>query len=341
MRRRSSAGGEATKARRRKTAPQKRSIAPNAVRSSSDATQETELARVIRERDEALARQIATSEILRVISQSPTDVQHVFDSIVLTAARLLRCDLVFVLLCDGATYTAVAVASPEGCDRRQKNAAPTALLRARPFTEKQIELATTFADQAVIAIENTRLFEAEQQRTRELTQSLEQQTATSEVLQVISSSPGDLEPVFEAMLEKAVRICDANFGSLYLGEDGKFRLVAAYNVPDFFEARRDVAYEPVAGGLLDEAMRTKRAVQIPDLAATEAYLQRHPRMVDAVELAGMRTGMAVPMLKDDEVIGIIVIHRREVLPFPEKQIELLANFAAQAVIAIEKYAATQ
>ena len=198
----------------------------------------------------------------------------------------------------------------------------------RPFTDKQTELVKNFAAQAVIAVENARLL-------NELRQSLEQQTATSEVLQVISSSPGALEPVFTTMLEKAVRICDARYGSLYLREDSKLRLVAAHDVPEFLEARRGVAFEPAPGGGLDEAMRNKRAVQIPDLAATKSYIERHPGVVEAVELGGIRTGMVVPMLKDDEVIGVIAIHRREVLPFTEKQVELLTNFAAQAVIAIE------
>ncbi len=198
----------------------------------------------------------------------------------------------------------------------------------RPFTDKQIALVTNFAAQAVIAIENARLL-------NELKQSLEQQTATSDVLQVISSSPGDLDPVFTTMLEKAVHICDAKYGTLYLPDDGRLRLVAAYDVPEFFAARRGVAFDPAPGGGLDEALTTKRPAQIPDLAATKSYIERHPGMVEAVELAGIRTGLAVPMLKDDDLIGIIAIHRREVLPFTDKQIELVKNFAAQAVIAVE------
>ena len=198
----------------------------------------------------------------------------------------------------------------------------------RPFTNKQIELVKNFAAQAVIAIENARLLS-------ELRQSLDQQTAMSNVLQVISSSPGDLEPVFTTMLEKAVRLCEAKYGTLYLPDDGRLRLVAAYDVPEFFAARRGVAFDPAPGGGLDEALKTKRAVQITDLAATKSYFDRHPSMVEAVELAGIRTGIAVPMLKDDNLIGIIGIHRREVLPFTDKQIELVKNFAAQAVIAIE------
>ena len=200
--------------------------------------------------------------------------------------------------------------------------------QSRAFTAKQIELVTNFAAQAVIAIENARLL-------NELRQSLEQQTATSEVLAVISSSPGELEPVFVAMLQKAVRICGAKFGSLYLHDDGRLRLVAGYDVPEFLESRRGAAFEPAPGGLLEKIMRTQRAAQIADLAATQSYIDRHPRMVEAVELGGIRTGMAVPMLKDNQLVGIVAIHRREVLPFTEKQIELVEDFAAQAVIAIE------
>ena len=185
-----------------------------------------------------------------------------------------------------------------------------------------------FAAQAVIAIENAQLL-------NELRQSLQRQTATSEVLQVISGSPGELEPVFATMLEKAVRICDAKFGCLYLHENGLLRLVAAHDVPEFFEARRGIAFEAVPGGPLEETMRSRRTIQIADLAATKAYIERHPLMVESVELAGARTAVAVPMLKEGELIGIVSIHRREVLPFTDKQIELLTNFAAQAVIAIE------
>ena len=167
-------------------------------------------------------------------------------------------------------------------------------------------------------------------------QSLEQQTATSEVLQVISSSPGDLQPVFESLLRNATQLCKAKFGTLYLREEGGVRLVAAYDMPaKFSEVQARAATEPAPGGPLEGALKTKRAVQIADLAATDAYRQRHPRTVDAVELGRIRTAVAVPMLKDDEPIGVISIHRPEVALFDEKQIALLTNFAAQAVIAIE------
>jgi GAF domain-containing protein len=199
----------------------------------------------------------------------------------------------------------------------------------KPFTQKQIELVTTFADQAVIAIENVRLL-------NELREALEQQTATSEVLSVISSSPGDLEAVFRTMLENATRICEAKFGTLDLHEGGGLRLAAAHDVPPVFtQVRGEGPFQPAPGGILDTAMKTKRTVHIHDLATTDAYAQRHPRMVDAVEVAGIRTAVGVPMLKDGELVGIIAIFRQEVRPFTEKQIELFTNFANQAVIAIE------
>ena len=200
----------------------------------------------------------------------------------------------------------------------------------RPFTERQIELATTFADQAVIAIENVRLFDEVQARTQELSEALEQQTATSEVLQAISSSPGELEPVFQAMLENAVRICEAKFGILLRYEEGVFRLAAMLNVPaalaDFLRQRGRFLPEP--GIPLDRVWRTKQLVHTIDDAAS-------PHPSPSARLAGARSHIVVPMLKDDELVGAFVIYRTEVRPFTDKQIELVQNFAAQAVIAIE------
>jgi GAF domain-containing protein len=206
----------------------------------------------------------------------------------------------------------------------------------RPFTEKQIELLTTFADQAVIAIENVRLFEAEQQRSRELTESLEQQTATSEVLRVISSSPGELEPVFEAMLANATRICEAKFGVLFVSEGDAFRTVALHGAPPAYaEARRREPFVRVnPGTAIGRAAATKQVVQIADIRSDPAYVS-DPRRSAVRELAGARTMLMVPMLKDNELVGLISIYRQEVRPFTDKQIELVQNFAAQAVIAIE------
>src|SRR6202011_1032589 len=171
---------------------------------------------------------------------------------------------------------------------------------------------------------------------KHLAEALEQQTATSEVLRVISSTPGELEPVFEAMLVNAVRLCEAKFGNLYLYEEGVLRIVASHNVPPAFAAaRRSGPFHPPPGGSLSEVIRTKQTVHRADSAATQAYAERHPVVVDAVELGGVRTSVAVPMLKDNELIGIIVIFRQEVRPFTDQQVALLANFAAQAVIAVE------
>ena len=206
----------------------------------------------------------------------------------------------------------------------------------RPFTEKQIALVETFADQAAIAIENARLFEAEQQRTRELSESLEQQTATSEVLQVISSSPGELEPVFQAMLENAVRICEAKFGTLYLRAGDAFRAAALHNAPlAFVEFWQRGPHRPGPNTVLSRVLRTKEVVHISDITADQAYAERDPLFIAAAELGGFRTVLAVPMLKETDVLGAIYIYRQEVRPFSNKQIALLASFASQAVIAIE------
>ena len=206
----------------------------------------------------------------------------------------------------------------------------------RPFTERQIKLVESFADQAVIAIENTRLFETEQQRTRELSESLEQQTATSEVLKVISSSPGDLKPVFDAMLANAARLCEAKFGALGLREGDAYRIVAIHNAPQAFaEFMQREPLRPSPNGTLGRAIVTKRVAQAADITIEQPYLQGDPLAVAAVELGGYRTVLAVPMLKESEIIGLIIFVRQEVRPFNDKQIALVQNFAAQAVIAIE------
>ena len=206
----------------------------------------------------------------------------------------------------------------------------------RPFTDKQIELAETFADQAVIAIENTRLFEAEQRRTRELSESLEQQTATAEVLQVISSSPGDLQSVFTTMLENAVRICGAKFGNLWLYEGEFFRIGATTHgaPPAYVEyLRREGPFraDPRVG--IGRLAQTKQTYQVADVKAQPTHNDK--LRVATIELAGARTVLGVPMLKDGKVVGSIVIYRPEVQPFTERQVALVENFAAQAVIAIE------
>jgi signal transduction histidine kinase len=201
----------------------------------------------------------------------------------------------------------------------------------RPFTDKQIALVQNFAAQAVIAIENTRLL-------GELRQSLEQQTATSEVLSVISSSRGELEPVFQAMLTNAVRICGANFGYMQLCEGETFRMAAMHNAPPAFVqaiAQREPSFRPHPLLPLGRLVATKQFVHIADYGQELAYKQRIPAAVRTFELAGARTVILVPMLKEQELIGAIHIYRQEILPFTDKQIALVQNFAAQAVIAIE------
>src|SRR5262245_18932399 len=206
----------------------------------------------------------------------------------------------------------------------------------KPFTQQQIDLVTTFADQAVIAIENVRLFDEVQARTRDLSEALEQQTATSEVLGVISSSPGELDIVFNAMLSNALRICEATFGHLFLYEGGLFREVSHVNTPPGFEAfLQGGPVAPTPGTGLARIVATKQAAHIDDIRKLEAYANRDPFAVAGVEEAGIRTLLIVPMLKDNELIGVIGIYRQEVRPFSEKQVELVKNFAAQAVIAIE------
>ena len=205
----------------------------------------------------------------------------------------------------------------------------------RPFTDKQIALVQNFADQAVVAIENARLLNELRQRTRELSESLEQQTATSKVLEVISSSPGDLKPVFEAILANAVRLCGAKFGNLYLREGDGFRAAAMHNAPSAYAAQRAGIVHRSPYSTVYQAAHTKQPAQTADITKLPGYLEGDPWLTSAVSLGGYRGVLSVPMLHEDESIGTITIFRQEAEPFANKQIELLTNFAKQAVIAIE------
>jgi GAF domain-containing protein len=350
-----------------------------------------------RELQESLEYQTAISEVLGVISRSPTDVQPVFNTIARSALQLCAGTYSSVFRFDGRLIHFVAAhgLTPDGFEtlrttyplppgrsgvttraieigalveipdvdtdpdyehrhvalaQNSKSLVSVPMLKdLRPigtitvgqaktgrFPERQIALLRTFADQAVIAIENTRLFEEVQARTKELTQALEQQTATSEVLGVISSSPGELQPVFQALLENAVRICEAKFGTLYLCEGDGFRAVAMHNAPlAYQEERRRGLVRPPPNTSSGRAASTKKVAQIVDIKAEQGYIAADPFFVTAVELAGFRTVVSVPMLKEDELVGIISIYRQEVRPFSDKQIDLVSNFAKQAVIAIE------
>jgi GAF domain-containing protein len=194
----------------------------------------------------------------------------------------------------------------------------------RPFTHKQIELVQSFAAQAVIAIENARLLNELRQRTTDLSEALEQQTATSEVLRVISSSPGNLEPVFNAMLDNAARICEAKFGVLLRFDGETFCFAAEVGTPPAFAelVRQRGPFRPLAGSHLDRVMRTRQVSHTADYAAEGVPSP-------PVKLGGARSTVDVPMLKDDELIGVFSIYRQEVRPFTDKQIELVKNFAAQ------------
>jgi signal transduction histidine kinase len=358
-----------------------------------------ELAEAREHLSEALEQQTATSEILRVISSSPTELQRVLDAVGENAARLCDANNAVIFRLEGdllrqvASYGGLPTTShpaeglpvnrgrvtgravferrtihvhdlaaeedefPEGSrDARRdghRTTLATPLLRegvpigailirrmeVRPFSEKQIALLGTFADQAAIAIENARLFEAEQQRTRELSESLEQQTATAEVLQVISSSPGELQPVFDAMLVNATRICEAEFGMLYRWEQDGLRAVALHGATQQLvdERRRNPVIRPAPMTALGRALATRRPVQIVDVQGEPNYFDVPPGFtsVQLAKLAGARTVLAVPMVKESELVGAIVIFRQEVRAFTDKQVELLGNFAKQAVIAIE------
>src|SRR5262247_4024175 len=211
----------------------------------------------------------------------------------------------------------------------------------QPFTAKQIELVTTFADQAVIAIENTRLLNELRERTDDLSELLGQQTAASQVLQVISSSTGELEPVFQAILASATRTCDAKFGLLYRIENGAARIISKLGIPPALaEYLRRGPHRPPLNRVspltpIGRLIQSRQLVHLADYRTDQSYLDRDPATVAAVELGGIRTLLVVPMIKNDALMGAIVIFRQEVRPFTDKQIELLQNFAAQAVIAIE------
>jgi GAF domain-containing protein len=225
-----------------------------------------------------------------------------------------RASLAVPMLRDGESVGAISIGKAE----------------AVPFSEQQTQLLTTFATQAVIAIENTRLL-------NELRQSLEQQTATADVLRVISSSPGELEPVFQAMLENATGICGAKFGNLWLAKDGGFQLAATYGLPPEYQdqVQLNVVLYPGPTVPITRAASTREPVHILDLRTDPSYIEREPIATVGIEHGQVRTVAAVPMLKDRDVVGVFAILRQEAQLFTNEQIELLRNFAAQAVIAIE------
>src|SRR6516162_62491 len=205
-----------------------------------------------------------------------------------------------------------------------------------PFSKAQIALLQNFAAQAVIAIENTRQLNELRQSLQQQTATADQQTAIAEVLKVISGSPGDLAPVFESLLANAKRLCDAKFGTLLLREGSALRCVAIHGATaEYTEARqRAPVIEPAPDTALGRVLKTEHVVQIADIQKVPGYVA-NPVQAPIVQLAGARSILSVPMLKEKKLVGVVEIYRQEVQPFTDKQIALLQNFAAQAVIAIE------
>jgi GAF domain-containing protein len=361
---------------------------------ASQAVIAIENVRLFNETKEALERQTATADILKVISSSPTDTQPVFDAIVKSGARLFGGKIVSlrlvagdhtelaastdpaprrsIALTDAHSVTVRAVSSgnvvqaPDvlaeewiGQETKQrarergfraiisapmlKDGAAIGVISVMreapgPFAEKEIALLQTFADQAVIAIENVRLFKELEARNAEITEALEQQTATAEILKVISSSPTNLQPVFDAILENATRLCDAHMATLTL-YDGDTRITVAQRGGSAEYAKWVINRGPiriVAGGHAARMIAERRPIHIADLRDSSLYRDRtSPSLVALVELGGARSEVLVPMLKEGRVIGGITIYRPEVRPFSQKQIDLVSTFASQAVIAIE------
>jgi two-component system NtrC family sensor kinase len=392
MTRRSTAAGKAAKAQRRKTGGRKSRIASKAADPSSSSApgEKTEVARLTRERDEALEQQLATADVLKVVSRSSFDLRLVLETLVESAAKLCEADFADIWRPYGpsfrvtATYQTLAAhkeyltnlqikPSRGSCvgrtlldakivhihdiredaeyaldleklgERRTMLGVPLlrdgkpigviALTRStvRPFSPRQIDLVTTFADQAVIAIENARLFEEVQTKRRDLEESLRYQTATSDVLKVVSRSTLDLQRVLDTLIQTAAQLCETGTAAVAIRQDDVYRYVATARCSSEYDrALRTRPLVPGRDSIVSRVLLERKVVHIIDAEAEPGY-----DFPDAINLGRVRTLLGVPMFREDEVVGVIGLSRQHVEPFTERQIELMRTFADQAVIAIE------